>query len=72
MVKGVKNILKEAPKSRLDPTWLSEKEEKELYSALNIIKKNAEEMMARGDFVGAQKIIFRLQAPLNNFLIGCW
>ncbi len=67
MVKRVKNILKEAPKSRLDPARLSEKEEKELYSALNIIKKNAEEMMVRGDFAGAQKIIFRLQAPLNNF-----
>ncbi|MBP7870136.1 MAG: hypothetical protein KA000_01185, partial [Candidatus Saccharicenans sp.] len=24
-------------------------------------------MMAKGDFAGAQKIIFRLQAPLNSF-----
>ena len=67
MVKRVKNILKDVPKAKLDPTRLTEKEEKELYSALNIVKKNAEEMMARGDFAGAQKIIFRLQSPLNNF-----
>jgi len=43
-----------------------------LYSALKIIKKNAEGMMAKGDFAGAQKIIFRLQAPLNSFLTGSW
>ncbi len=67
MVKRVKNILKDSPKAKLDPARLTEKEEKELYSALKIIKKNAEGMMAKGDFAGAQKIIFRLQAPLNSF-----
>jgi glycyl-tRNA synthetase beta subunit len=59
MVKRVKNILKDSSKTRLDPARLTEKEEKELYSALKIIRKNAEEMMAKGDFAGAQKIIFR-------------
>ncbi|MDD8020328.1 MAG: glycine--tRNA ligase subunit beta [Acidobacteriota bacterium] len=67
MVKRVKNILKDTPKAKLDPARLVDKEEKELYSALKIIKKNAEKMMAEGDFAGAQKIIFRLQPPLNNF-----
>lgn len=67
MAKRVKNILKEVPRTRLNPALFEEKEEKELYGALKIIQKNAEEMLARGDFAGAQKIIFRLQSPLNNF-----
>lgn len=67
MAKRVKNILKEVPRARLNSALFKEKEEKELYSALKIIQKNAEEMLAKGDFAGAQKIIFRLQLPLNNF-----
>lgn len=67
MVKRVKNILKESPRVRLNSTWLKEKEEKELYSALKIIKKNVENMLSRGEFAAAQKMIFRLQPPLNNF-----
>lgn len=67
MVKRVKNIVKEPPRTRLNSALLREKEEKELYSALKIIKKNAEEMLARNDFASAQKMVFRLQSPLNNF-----
>lgn len=67
MVKRVKNIVKEPPRARLNSALLREKEEKELYSALKIIKKNAEEMLARNDFASAQKMVFRLQSPLNNF-----
>ncbi|NPV82198.1 MAG: glycine--tRNA ligase subunit beta [Candidatus Aminicenantes bacterium] len=70
MVKRVKNIVKEPPRSRLNSALLREKEEKELYSALKIIKKNAEEMLARNDFASAQKMVFRLQSPLNNFFEG--
>jgi len=67
MAKRVQNILKNIPKGRLNSALLKEKEEKELYSALKIIQKNAEGMLAKGDFAGAQKIVFRLQSPLNNF-----
>jgi len=67
MVKRVKNILKEIPKGPLNSALLKENGEKELYSALKIIQKNSKEMLAKGDFAGAQKIIFRLQAPLTNF-----
>lgn len=67
MVKRVKNIVKEPSPTRLNSALLREKEEKELYSALKIIKKNVEEMLARNDFASAQKMVFRLQSPLNNF-----
>jgi glycyl-tRNA synthetase beta chain len=67
MAKRVQNILKEMPKARWNSALLKEKEEKELYSALKIIQKNAEGMLVRGDFASAQKIVFRLQLPLNNF-----
>lgn len=70
MVKRVKNIVKEPPRTRLNSALLREKEEKELYSALKIIRKNAEEMLARNDFASAQKMVFRLQSPLNNFFEG--
>ncbi len=67
MVKRVKNIVKEPSRTRLNSALLKEKEERELYSALKIIKKNVEEMLARNDFASAQKMVFRLQPPLNNF-----
>ena len=67
MVKRVKNIVKEPPRARLNSALLKEKEEKELYSALKIIRKNVEEMLARNDFASAQKMIFRLQPPLTAF-----
>lgn len=67
MVKRVKNIVKEPPRARLNSALLKEKEEKELYSALKIIKKNVEEMVVRNDFASAQMMIFRLQVPLAGF-----
>jgi glycyl-tRNA synthetase beta chain len=67
MVKRVKNILKEPPRARFNPALLKEEEEKDLYSALKIIKKNAREMLQKGEFAAAQKMIFRLQSPLNSF-----
>ncbi|MBC7348354.1 MAG: glycine--tRNA ligase subunit beta [Candidatus Aminicenantes bacterium] len=67
MVKRVKNIVKEPPRARLNSALIKEKEEKELYSALKIIRKNVEEMLARNDFTSAQKMIFRLQPPLTAF-----
>ncbi len=70
MVKRVKNIVKEPSRARLNSALLKEKEEKELYSALKIIRKNVEEMLARNDYASAQKMVFRLQPPLNNFFEG--
>ncbi|MBC7364076.1 MAG: glycine--tRNA ligase subunit beta [Candidatus Aminicenantes bacterium] len=67
MAKRVKNILKEIPKTRVNTALFKEKEEKELYSILQIIKKNVEDMLSKGDYLGAQKIVFRLQIPLNTF-----
>jgi glycyl-tRNA synthetase beta chain len=67
MAKRVKNILKEIPKAKVNTALFKEKEEKELYSTLQIIKKNVEDMLSKGDYLGAQKIVFRLQVPLNTF-----
>ncbi|MDI6845827.1 MAG: glycine--tRNA ligase subunit beta [Candidatus Saccharicenans sp.] len=67
MVKRVRNILKEPVRARLNPALFREKEEKELYSAVKIISNNLQKMLAHNDFSSAQKMIFRLRTPLNNF-----
>jgi len=67
MVKRINNILRDQPKAKVSPDLFVEKEERDLYSAFSIIEHNAAPMIARGDFVRAQGIIFKLQPVLNTF-----
>ena len=67
MAKRVNNILGGQPSFSLNPDALVEKQEKALYATFSIVKENAEPMIAKGDFVQAQKMVFRLQPCLNDF-----
>jgi len=67
MAKRINNILKGLPAAKINADLFVEKEERELYSALQIIGSNAQPMIARGDFARAQGIIFKLQPMLNTF-----
>ena len=67
MAKRTNNILRDQPVSKLNPDLFVEKEERDLFSAFSIIEHNASPMIACGDFVRAQGIIFKLQPVLNAF-----
>ncbi len=67
MAKRINNILKGLPAAKVNPDLFVEKEERELYSTLSIVGSNAQPMIARGDFVRAQGILFKLQPELNTF-----
>jgi len=67
MAKRINNILRDQPRPKVDPEAFVEKEERELFSAFSIIEHNAGPMIARGDFLRAQGIIFKLQPVLNTF-----
>jgi glycyl-tRNA synthetase beta chain len=67
MAKRINNILRDQPRSKVNPDLFVEKEERELYSAFSIIEHNALPMTDKGDFGRAQGIIFKLQPVLNTF-----
>ena len=67
MAKRINNILKGVPAAKVNPDLFAEKEERDLHSTLSIVRDNAGPMIARGDFVRAQGIVFRLQPVLNTF-----
>lgn len=67
MVRRVNNILRGQPVFKFNEQLLKEKAEKELYETFEIIKENALSLIQQGEFSRAQKIAFKLQAPLNNF-----
>jgi len=67
MAKRVNNILRGLPPYAVNPDLFAEKEEKELWSSFSIIRDNGLPLIATGDFVNAQNIIFKLQAPLSTF-----
>jgi glycyl-tRNA synthetase beta chain len=67
MAKRINNILKGLPAAKVNPDLFVEKEERELFSMLSIIRTNAQPMIARGDFARAQGIIFKLQPILYTF-----
>ncbi len=67
MAKRINNILKGLPAAKVNPDLFVEKEERDLFSTLSIIRDNAEPMIARGDFARAQGILFKLQPVLNTF-----
>jgi len=67
IAKRVNNILRNQPGYSINPEILAEKEERELYSSFTIIKENVLPMIAKGDFLKAQKIIFQIRSSINNF-----
>jgi len=67
MAKRINNILKGMPAAKVNPDLFVEKEERDLFSTLSIIRDNADPMIVRGDFARAQGILFKLQPVLNTF-----
>jgi glycyl-tRNA synthetase beta chain len=67
MAKRINNILKTVPTAKVNPDLFVEKEERDLYSTFAIIRDNAQPMIARGDYVRAQGIYFKIQPVLNTF-----
>jgi glycyl-tRNA synthetase beta chain len=67
MAKRVNNILRGQPACRADAGLLRDREEKALWDVFGMVKDNAVSMCARGEFVPAQKLVFRLQPALNAF-----
>ncbi len=67
MVRRVNNILRGQPVFKFNEQLLKEKAEKELQAAFEIVKENALPLIQQGEFSKAQKIVFKLQSPLNNF-----
>ena len=67
MAKRINNILRGLPPAKVNPDLFAEKEERDLFSTLTIIRDNALPMIARADFGRAQGILFKLQPVLNTF-----
>ncbi|MGB7294125.1 MAG: glycine--tRNA ligase subunit beta [Candidatus Aminicenantales bacterium] len=67
MAKRVNNILRDSPSYPVNEELLADREEKELWSTLSIVRNNALPLIEAGDFARAQNMIFRLQSPLNAF-----
>jgi glycyl-tRNA synthetase beta chain len=67
MAKRVNNILRGLPPYAVNPDLFAEKEEQELWSSFSIIRDNALPLIAAGEFVKAQNMIFKLEAPLSAF-----
>ncbi|MGD9346093.1 MAG: glycine--tRNA ligase subunit beta [Candidatus Aminicenantes bacterium] len=68
IAKRVNNILRDqTQKFKVNSELLFEKEERELYTTFSIIRENALEMIARGDFTKAQRMAFRIRSSINSF-----
>ena len=65
--KRVNNIIKDQPEYRINSGLFLEKEERNLYTTYQIIHDNVLPLLAKGDFVRAQRIIFRMISSLNSF-----
>ncbi len=67
IAKRVNNILRDQLSYRINPEIFFEKAEKELYTTYSIIKKNVLPLISRGDFLQAQRFIFRMRSTIDNF-----
>jgi glycyl-tRNA synthetase beta chain len=63
----VNNILRDQPPFKINPDLFAEKEERELHTTFSIVKQNVLPLIAKGDFIQAQKIIFRMRSSIDNF-----
>jgi glycyl-tRNA synthetase beta chain len=67
IAKRVNNILRDQPLYRVNSELLYEKQERELYTTFFIIMDNVQAMIAQGEFVKAQRMVFRIKSSINNF-----
>jgi len=67
IAKRVNNILRGQPAFRINEELFVEKEERELYTIFSIIRENVLPLISKGDFLRAQKIVFRIRSVINNF-----
>lgn len=67
IAKRVNNILRDQRSYKIIPDLFFEKEEKELYTTFSIIKKNVLPLISNGDFLRAQRFIFRMRSAIDNF-----
>ncbi len=65
--KRINNILRNQPPYRVNSGLFIEKDERELHTTFGIIQNNVLPLIKKGDFSQAQKIIFRIRTPINNF-----
>ncbi len=67
IAKRVNNILKGQPVYKVNSGLFVEKDERELYTSFQIIRDNIQPLIAKGDFVKAQRIVFRIRSCTNGF-----
>ncbi len=67
IAKRVNNILRDQGRFKVNEDFLLEKPERELYTTFSIIKNNVLPLISEGDFAKAQRMIFRMRTPLDNF-----
>lgn len=67
IAKRVNNILRDQPQHKLNDELLVEKKERELHTTFSIICNNVLPLIASGDFVKAQRMIFRMRSAIDDF-----
>jgi len=67
IAKRVNNIIKDQPEYKINSELFLEKEERDLYTTYQIIHDNIRPLIAKGDFIRAQRIVFRISSSINNF-----
>jgi glycyl-tRNA synthetase beta chain len=67
IAKRVNNILRGHSRQKVNEELLLEKQERELHTTFSILKANILPLIAVGDFVKAQRMIFRMRSSINDF-----
>jgi glycyl-tRNA synthetase beta chain len=67
IAKRVNNILRDQPQYKVNEELLMEKQERVLHTTFTIIRDNILPLLALGDFAKAQRMIFRMKSPINDF-----
>jgi glycyl-tRNA synthetase beta chain len=67
IAKRVNNILRDQPLFRVNAELLYEKQERELYTTFSIIMDNVQPMINQGEFVKAQRMVFRIRSSIHSF-----
>ncbi len=67
IAKRVNNILKGHSKHKVNEDLLLEKQERELHTTFSIIRDNITPLISVGDFAKAQRMMFRMKSPINDF-----
>ncbi len=67
IAKRVNNILKGQPAYKINSGLFVEKDERELYTSFMIIRDHIHPLIAKGDFIKAQQIVFRIRSSIHSF-----